>query len=80
MVFEILTFTKSPRLKACARTRLRLSRQARITVKQGMWGLSAAVVSGAGGYWYLSYVYLSWDIMVRGRLSAWHDRALSCRV
>lgn len=31
-----------------------------------MWGLSAAVVSGAGGYWYLSYVYLSWDIMVRG--------------
>lgn len=44
-----------------------LARQARITVKQGMWGLSAAVVSGAGGYWYLSYVYLSWDIMVRGR-------------
>jgi len=30
-----------------------------------MWGLSGAVVSGAGGYWYLSYVYLSWDIMVR---------------
>lgn len=38
--------------------------QARSTVSRFMWGLSAAVVSGAGGYWYLSYVYLSWDIMV----------------
>lgn len=41
-------------------------------MKQGMWGLSAGVVAGAGGYWYLSYVYLSWDIMVRGRQ---HGRA-----
>lgn len=39
--------------------------QARRTVSRCMWGISGAVVSGAGGYWYLSYVYLSWDIMVR---------------
>ena len=39
--------------------------QARRTVSLCMWGISGAVVSGAGGYWYLSYVYLSWDIMVR---------------
>ncbi|CAB1114232.1 unnamed protein product [Ectocarpus sp. CCAP 1310/34] len=40
-----------------------LESQARVTVSRCMWGLSALVVSGAGGYWYLSYVYLSWDIM-----------------
>ncbi|CAM9710798.1 unnamed protein product [Ectocarpus sp. 12 AP-2014] len=40
-----------------------LDSQARVTVSRCMWGLSALVVSGAGGYWYLSYVYLSWDIM-----------------
>eukprot|EP00752_Nemacystus_decipiens_P011035 g9804.t1 len=45
------------------RLKATLDEQARIIVKQGMWGISAAVVSGAGGYWYLSYVYLSWDIM-----------------
>lgn len=42
--------------------------QARRTVSRCMWGISGAVVSGAGGYWYLSYVYLSWDIMVRGQI------------
>ncbi|CAM9547048.1 unnamed protein product, partial [Hapterophycus canaliculatus] len=40
-----------------------LDRQAKVTVSRCMWGLSAMVVSGAGGYWYLSYFYLSWDIM-----------------
>lgn len=54
--------------------------QARVTVKLGMWGLSAAVVCGAGGYWYLSYVYLSWDIMVRGRSASIVVRGvLSCK-
>lgn len=38
--------------------------QAQRTVSRLMWGLSGAVVCGAGGYWYLSYVYFSWDIMV----------------
>lgn len=40
-----------------------LDSQAKVTVSRCMWGLSAVVVSGAGGYWYLSYCYLSWDIM-----------------
>ncbi|CAM9304104.1 unnamed protein product [Pylaiella littoralis] len=48
-----------------------LDEQARITVSRCMWGLSATVVSGAGGYWYLSYIYLSWDIMVRRVGRAW---------
>lgn len=47
-------------------SRATCTQQARKTVSWCMWGLSATVVSGAGGYWYLSYVYLSWDIMVRG--------------
>ncbi|CAM9381088.1 unnamed protein product, partial [Laminaria digitata] len=40
-----------------------LDEHARRTVSMCMWGVSGAVVSGAGFYWYLSYVYLSWDIM-----------------
>ncbi|CAN0372192.1 unnamed protein product, partial [Discosporangium mesarthrocarpum] len=40
-----------------------LDEQAHAHVSALMWAMSAVLVGGAGGYWYLSYVYFSWDIM-----------------